>query len=209
MRWQPYGPNAVLLKFAEAPGDEAFARSCALARALEANPPAGLVDFVPAFTTLLLEFEPTAQPDFRKIVAELEGRLESEIPEGDIHEVPVNYNGPDLERVAVNSHLSIKEVVELHAAPTYKVYMIGFSPGFPYLGDLDPQLHTPRLASPRVRVPAGSVGIGGSHTGIYSVETPGGWNIIGSTEVKLFNPAQTGSRMFLLKAGDRVRFVPR
>jgi len=86
--------------------------------------------------------------------------------------------------------------------------MLGFSPGFPYLGDLDARLHTSRLASPRTCVPAGSVAIGGEHTGIYSVEGPGGWNIIGHTSVKLFDPAKQGAEMFLLRQGDCVRFVP-
>ena len=86
--------------------------------------------------------------------------------------------------------------------------MLGFSPGFPYLGDLDSRLHTPRLASPRTHVAAGSVAIGGSHTGIYSVDGPGGWNIIGHTNLKPFNSARDGAEMFFLRQGDRVRFVP-
>src|SRR5439155_10910719 len=94
---------------------------------------------------------------------------------------------------------------ERHAAVIYKVCMLGFSPGSPYLGDLDARLHTPRLATPRTRVPAGSVAIGGQHTGIYPSETPGGWNIVGHPPIKLFNPAEMS---FLLNAGDQIRFVP-
>ena len=124
-----------------------------------------------------------------------------------VKEIPVRYDGPDLERVAKIKGLSVAQVCELHAATIYKVYMLGFAPGFPYLGDLDKRLHTPRLASPRTRVPAGSVAIGGEHTGIYSVASPGGWNIIGHTVAKLFDPA-TDATPFLLQAGDRVRFVP-
>jgi inhibitor of KinA len=120
----------------------------------------------------------------------------------------VRYDGSDLERVAQANQLSVAQLCELHAAPVYKVYMLGFAPGFPYLGDLDPRLHTPRLPAPRARVAAGSVAIGGEHTGIYSVETPGGWNIIGRTPVKLFDPAREDEAMFLLRAGDRVKFVP-
>jgi len=99
----------------------------------------------------------------------------------------------------------------LHCEPVYKVYCLGFAPGFPYLGDLNPRLHTPRLATPRTRVPAGSVAIGGEHTGIYSVESPGGWNIIGRTTVALFDPSRRDEHdeaaAFLLRAGDRVKFV--
>ena len=104
--------------------------------------------------------------------------------------------------------MTARDVAELHSSTLYKVYLLGFSPGFPYLGDLDSRLHTPRLPSPRTRVPAGTVAIGGEHTGIYSVEGPGGWNIIGHTKVKLFDPSSDGPEMSLLRQGDRVRFVP-
>ena len=206
IQWSRDGPNAVLLRFADAPGDEAFARSRALAATLEHNPPVGLVDYVPAFTTMVLEFGSQVPERIPELIEELERGAIAELPPEPTKEISVIYNGPDLKRVAEIRGLTTAEVIELHAARTYKVYMLGFSPGFPYLGDLDPRLHTPRLASPRTRVAAGSVAIGGSHTGIYSVDTPGGWNIIGFTEAKLFDP--TRERVFLLEAGDRVRFVP-
>lgn len=206
MRWIPYGPNAVLVKFADAPGDEAFARSRALVAALERDPPPGLVEYVPAFTTLLLEFEVGIPPQLPALIGQLETAAATTLPERPVREIAVKYNGPDLHRIADTNKLSTEEVITLHAAPIYKVYMLGFSPGFPYLGDLDPRLHTPRLASPRPRVAAGSVAIGGSHTGIYSIDSPGGWNIIGFTEAKLFDPSR--AEMFLLSAGDRVKFVP-
>lgn len=206
MRWAFYGPNAVLLKFADALGDEAFARSRAVAAALERSPPPGLIEYVPAFTTMLLEFAARVPDGISEFIDGLEKASRIEVAPGRIQEIPVIYNGPDLQRVAEMHKLTTAEVIELHSAPTYKVYMLGFAPGFPYLGDLDSRLHTPRLASPRARVAAGSVAIGGSHTGIYSVDTPGGWNIIGSTNMKLFDAAQ--KEMFLLRAGDRVRFVP-
>ena len=200
MKIQPYGPNAVLITFADKLGDEAFARGRALAHALERNPPPGLVEYVPAFTTMLLEFERDV-PD----LSFLEHVTVADLPPAPIKEIPVTYNGPDLQRVADHNQLTVGDVCERHAAVIYKVYMLGFSPGFPYLGDLDPQLQTPRLASPRTRVPAGSVAIGGQHTGIYPSETPGGWNIIGHTPVKLFDAAHT---TFFLQPGDRVKFVP-
>lgn len=197
---QPYGPNAVLVTFADKLGDETFARGRALARALEQNPPPGLVEYVPAFTTMLLEFERDV-PELsflREVTA-------ADLPPAPLKEIPVIYNGPDLQRVADHNHLTVPEVCERHVAVIYKVYMLGFSPGFPYLGDLDSRLHTPRLSTPRTRVPAGSVAIGGQHTGIYPSETPGGWNIIGHTPAKLFDPAHM---TFLLHPGDRVKFVP-
>jgi len=200
MRIQPYGPNAVLITFADKLGDEAFVRGRAIAHHLKQNPPQGLIEYVPAFTTMLLEFTGPV-PD----LSFLDHVSANELPVTPIKEIPVIYNGPDLQRVADHNRLTVPEVCERHAGEIYKVYMLGFSPGFPYLGDLDPRLHTPRLAAPRTRVPAGSVAIGGQHTGIYPSETPGGWNLIGQTSVKLFNSADMS---FLLHPGDRVRFVP-
>ncbi len=212
MKWLPYGPHALLLQFADRVGDAAFARGRAIAAELEQHPPAGLVEVVPAFTTILLEFDPRVVPDTNSMAIDLEKRLahaaEIKPPPAPLKEIPVIYDGPDLQRVAELHRLTIAEVCKIHAATIYKVYMLGFSPGFPYLGDLDPRLHTPRLASPRPRVPAGSVAIGGEHTGIYSVDTPGGWNIIGRILVKLFDPASQGEAMFFLRPGDRVKFVP-
>ena len=200
MKIQPYGPNAVLITFADRLGEDAFARGRAIAQQLEQNPLPGLIEYVPAFTTMLLEFNgPVPDLSFLDHIRVID------VPVSPIREIPVIYNGPDLERVAEHNQLTVAEVCERHAAVICKVYMLGFSPGFPYLGDLDPRLHTPRLATPRTRVPAGSVAIGGQHTGIYPSETPGGWNIVGHTPIKLFNPAEMS---FLLNAGDQIRFVP-
>ena len=206
----PYGPKALLFRFAERVGEEAFARGCAIAAELERNPPAGMVEFVPAFTTVLVKFEGaeqalTAKEGLARRFEKCEAVALSPRP---VVDIPVIYKGVDLQRVVELHALTTREVIEIHSAAIYKVYMLGFSPGFPYLGDLDPRLHTPRLASPRTRVPAGSVAIGGEHTGIYPVESPGGWNIIGHTNVKLFDPATQSAEMFLLGHGDRVRFVP-
>jgi len=106
--------------------------------------------------------------------------------------------------------LTTSEVIDLHSAPVYKVYLLGFSPGFPYLGELNERLHTPRLTTPRARITAGSVAIGGEHTGVYSVDSPGGWNVIGHTSVPMFVPAvgDAAEEMFFLRPGDRVKFVP-
>ena len=215
MTWNPYGPHSVLLKFAEAVGESAFARCSALVTELEQNPPAGLVEFVPAFTTILLEFDPAVGADISQITSDVVAKLNAlavaELPPSPVREIPVKYDGPDLDRVAQLHDLTTREVCELHSAPIYRVYLLGFSPGFPYLGDLDPRLHTPRLSSPRPKVAAGSVAIGGEHTGIYSVDSPGGWNVIGHTPVRIFDSTLTGSEgreMFRLKPGDRVKFVP-
>ncbi|SIQ00059.1 sensor histidine kinase inhibitor, KipI family [Aeromonas sp. RU39B] len=127
--------------------------------------------------------------------------------------IPVIYGGdagPDLADVARHTGLTEREVVARHSGASYVVYFLGFLPGFPYMGGLPPELTTPRRAEPRVAVPAGAVGIGGSQTGIYPLASPGGWQLIGRTPLPLFNPAETatGSGPTLLRPGDRVRFVP-
>lgn len=216
MNWIPYGPHALLVQFAERVGDEAFARSRALVAELERHPPVGLTEFVPGFLNVLLEFDPHHTPAPELLAPELVTRLEAaaavQPPPAALKEIPVTYNGPDLDRVAQINQLTTREVRELHAGSVYKVYLLGFAPGFPYLGELDRRLHTPRLPSPRLRVAAGSVAIGGEHTGIYTVDSPGGWNIIGQTSLKIFDPERGGTErcdpaMFLLQPGDRVRFV--
>jgi KipI family sensor histidine kinase inhibitor len=167
-----------------------------------------LREFVPSFTSVLLEFTPGTLFDPQTIVDKLALAASAPADESPVRVLPVRYDGPDLGRVAERAGLSVAEVIERHVAVTYRVYALGFSPGFPYLGDLDPRLHTPRLESPRARVPAGSVAIGGSHTGVYSIESPGGWNLIGRTGVRLFAPERGGVATFLLAPGDRVRFEP-
>jgi KipI family sensor histidine kinase inhibitor len=123
---------------------------------------------------------------------------------GRLHEIPVRYHGPDLERVASHAGLTAEDVVELHAQTEYLVYCLGFAPGFVYCGEVPAAIATPRLDSPRTKVPPGSVGIAGRQTGIYAVESPGGWNLIGSTEMKLFDPTRSEPSPFA--PGDRIRF---
>ena len=213
MKWTAYGPGALLFRFADRVGEEALAQQQGIVAELERDPPSGLIEFVPAFTTILLLFDLKLVPEPARVAEGLGRRLDGAaqvrlpaVPPA--VEIPVRYDGQDLAALAEAKKLSVEEVCALHYAPVYKVYMLGFSPGFPYLGDLDPRLHLARLASPRSRVPAGSVAIGGEHTGIYTVDGPGGWNVIGHTHWKVFDPDQDGRAMFQLKPGDRVRFVP-
>lgn len=134
---------------------------------------------------------------------------EAQLPESRQVDIPVIYGGeggPDLNVVAEQAAMTPKQVVELHSSGNYVVYFIGFQPGFPYLGGLDQRLHMPRRAEPRVLVPAGSVGIGGSQTGVYPLASPGGWQLIGQTQVALFEPKNQPPT--LLRPGDTVRFVP-
>ncbi len=219
MNWVCYGPTALLFQFAERAGEPAFNRSQAIVAELEKLPPAGLVEYVPALTTVLLEFDPTLVPSPARLAPLLLERFAAAIgmatssKSAKIKEIPVTYDGEDLPRMSEAKQMSVAQICELHAAPVYRVYMLGFAPGFPYLGDLDPRLRMPRLAVPRQNVRAGSVAIGGEHTGIYPIDSPGGWNIIGHTAVKIFDvvrgsPNGLDEEMFLLRPGDGVKFVP-
>ncbi len=216
MNWVPYGPNSLLFRFAVQVGEQALSRQRGIVMDLERHPPAGLVEFVPAYTTILLVFDPKIVPEPKHAAQDLLERFQAachaKLQTSPVKEIPVRYDGEDLEAIARKPAMTVEQVCELHSAPVYRVYMLGFSPGFPYLGDLDPRLHTPRLASPRVNVRAGSVAIGGGHTGIYTVDSPGGWNIIGHTPLKIFDPMRgepngPDDAMFWLKPGDRVKFV--
>ena len=126
-----------------------------------------------------------------------------------ITEIPVCYGGvfgPDIENVAKLAGLTVEEVIKIHSQEDYLIYMLGFLPGFTYLGGLDERIHTPRLANPRIKIPAGSVGIGGSQTGIYPLDSPGGWQLIGKTPVKTYDPLREPPILF--EAGQYIRFVP-
>ncbi len=211
-----YGSHAWCVHFAERADEAAFLRgrslAAALARSLESLGPSGLREIIPAPTTLLLDFHPEAQPldqaTLQQLVEQAFAQPATSEPERCV-EIPVHYGGLDLERVAHHSGLSPEAVIERHHQGRYRVLCLGFAPGFPYLGGLDTALATPRLATPRPRVPAGSVAIGGDHTGIYSIPSPGGWNLIGQTSTVLFDPHTSDlEKMFGLRAGDRVSFVP-
>lgn len=125
---------------------------------------------------------------------------------GKLHIIPVCYNGEDLEQLAYAKNLTVQQVIEIHTSVQYTIYMIGFLPGFPYLGGLDERLHLPRREVPRKSVPNGSVGIGGSQTGIYPIESPGGWHLIGQTPIDIFS-ATSLDTPFLFQAGDRIQFT--
>jgi inhibitor of KinA len=139
----------------------------------------------------------------------MEGRLDQlEIPLPRTVEIPVSYGGdfgPDIEFVAQAHNLTVEDVIRIHSRALYQIYMIGFTPGFPFLGGLPEDLKTPRLETPRPLVPAGSVGIANNQTGVYPIDSPGGWRLIGRTPLSLFNPSRENP--FLYRAGDMIRFV--
>ncbi len=180
--------------------------------ALEGDPPAGVIEVVPAYRSLLIIYNPshTTNADLQQQIHDLEAKLTTlEIPEPTVIEIPVCYGGkfgPDIENVAKHHGITEDDVVRCHSEPEYLIYMIGFTPGFPYLGGLPENLHTPRLDTPRLKVPAGTVGIANNQTGIYPVASPGGWQLIGRTPLKLFDLAK--KEPFLLKAGAYLKFRP-
>jgi KipI family sensor histidine kinase inhibitor len=184
-------------------------------RGLERAAPQHYEEAVPGADNLLLLFKrPIALSALQEWLQQLQGEGSLVKSRSHCHEVPVVYDGPDLTAVAQATGYSEAQVVALHSAPEYRVRMMGFTPGFPYLDGLDPRLHLPRKASPRDRIAPGAVAIGGSHAGIYSVASPGGWHLLGRTELALFQPQKAkGSvceprAIFALAPGDRLKFKP-
>lgn len=195
MRLRPAGERAVLAEVDDLPTVHALA---AAARGLP-----GVVDVVPGYRTVLV----TVSGDVGPVRAALPSvPLRPADAVGRLVEVPVVYDGPDLDDVARLTGLSRDDVVARHAAPVYVVAFLGFAPGFPYLVGLDPALHVPRRATPRTSVPAGAVGLAGDQTGVYPHATPGGWQLVGRTDVVLFDADRDPPS--LLAPGDRLRFVP-
>ena len=172
----------------------------------------GIVATVPTFRSLFIQYDPCVL-SHEELCRRLETRHltlnTKHLPVHRIIEIPVCYGarfGPDLRDGEKLTGLSADEIIALHSGHNYRIYMLGFLPGFPYLGGLDERICMPRLATPRTRIPAGSVGIGGSQTGIYPVDSPGGWRLIGATPLTLYDPSREHPIPY--KSGDYIRFVP-
>ncbi len=216
-RFFPMGDQALVVEFGDRIDSSLSLHIASLAAQLRASRLPGVIDIVPAYTTLALHYDPAGlgagASAYETLVEAVSTWLADpsagEQPAGRIVEIPVCYGGEfgeDLESLAREHGLSVDEAIALHSTTDYHVHMLGFVPGFAYLGGLDARLVTPRRTTPRPRVPAGSVGIGGEQTGVYPLETPGGWQIIGRTPLQLFQPQAMPP--CLLGAGDTVRFVP-
>lgn len=208
-RIAPLGDAGVLVTFADRIDGSARDRVAALTERLRGETAAGVVELVPALVTLAVHYQPDEIdfPTLRDRILRALATLgpAAAPPVGRSIAIPVVYDGPDLEAVARAVALPVDEVIARHQAPEYRVALLGFVPGFGYLTGLDPRLVLPRRSAPRPRVPAGSVAIAGEQTGVYPASTPGGWHLIGRTEVRMFDPSRGPPS--LLAVGDRVRFV--
>ena len=212
MRILTVGDCAVSVELGQEISLEINHKVMALKMVLEREPIRGIVELIPTYCSLLIQYDPM---DLR--YGQLRDRLEAlvtqldevEMPPKQVVEIPVAYGGeygPDLGEVARAHNISEEEVIKLHSEPEYPIYMLGFVAGFPYLGGMNKAIATPRKKSPRLKIEAGSVGIAGEQTGIYSVESPGGWQIIGRTPLKLYDVER--EEPVLLKAGQYVKFKP-
>lgn len=226
VEFYPLGENAIMVEFGKCIDPEINRKVMALVAYLEQHPFSGMLEYISAYKNVTIFYDPllvNALPitveegdmplSYRKMIKVIEKILASidinKSSKAKIVEIPVCYGGefgPDIEFVAEHNHLSVKEVIDIHSSGEYLVYMIGFAPGFPFLGGMSEKIATPRRSSPRLAIPVGSVGIAGSQTGAYPIETPGGWQLIGRTPVEVFCPQNNPPT--LLDAGNVVKFKP-
>jgi len=203
------GDSALLLELDETIDAGINARAIASAAAVRRDAPAGVRDVVSTYRSVAVHFDPlTADVDAIRTAIERAAGSAPAVVEGKQVDIPVQYGGeagPDLAEVAAFARLEIEDAIDLHAGTPYRVFMLGFLPGFAYMGPVDARIAMPRRASPRVRVPAGSVGIGGQQTGVYPRESPGGWRLIGRAGVRVFDASR--AQPCLVAPGDLVRFV--
>ena len=207
----PLGDSSLLVQLGDEIDLAVNQRVHTLASLVEASSINGIIETVPAYATLLVHYDPLIL-SFAQLKNHLRAKInlveEASNRKRRFIEVPVRYGGNygiDLESVASHLHLKVEDVIRIHSERTYTIFMMGFTPGFPYMGKLDDAIIMPRLETPRTRVPAGTVAIAGSQTGIYSIDSPGGWRLIGWTPLELFSPES--KTPFLFSPGDEVKFV--
>ena len=204
------GDTSITVEFGNEISEAINARIRAFGIALADSKLPGIVETVPTYRSITVHYDPE-QIRYDALVAELKkllGKLDKiQIPPSTVLEIPVLYGGetgPDLDFVAEHSGLTPEEVIKLHTSTEYLIYMLGFTPGFTYLGGMDEKIATPRLKTPRVKIPAGSVGIAGSQTGVYPIDSPGGWQLIGQTPVHMYDANR--ATPILPEAGQYIKF---
>lgn len=211
IRYLPYGDCAVNVEFGNKIDPELNKQIRAFRITLEKEQIPGIIETVPTYRSILIHYQPDKirygelTKKFDQVLANME---EVEIPPSSVIEIPTLYGGeemgPDIGNVAAHNGLTEEEVIKIHTSTEYLIYMLGFVTGYPYLGGMDKRIATPRLKQPRVKIPAGSVAIGGEQTGVYPIVSPGGFQIIGRTPLKLYDPDREDP--VLLAAGQYVKF---
>lgn len=206
------GDSSILIEFGNEISPKINQRIASTVQMMRQQQIEGVIDIIPAFCSLVINYDPRVV-SYEEITKRMEKLLKMDIKtetsSKKVYEIPVCYGGeygPDLAFIAENAGLTQEEVIKIHSSRDYLIYMLGFLPGFCYLGGLDERIHTPRLANPRLKINAGSVGIGGSQTGIYPLDSPGGWQLMGMTPVKTYDPERAVP--ILVEAGDYIRFIP-
>jgi inhibitor of KinA len=205
------GDRALVVEFGDGIEEGINSKIRSLTLAIEREGILGIIETIPTYRSLMLIYEPMIIElgQLIDIVKSIEIKIdEMKLPQAKVIEIPTLYGGkygPDIDFVASHNKISSDEVIKIHTSPEYLIYMIGFTPGLPYLGGMKDKIATPRLQNPRVKIPVGSVGIAGGQTGIYPIESPGGWQLIGRTPVKLYEPYR--KEPILLNAGDYLKFV--
>ena len=206
------GDSSLLIEFGKEISPEINQKISATVQMMREQHIEGVVDTIPAFCSLLINYDPRVV-SYEDLKERMQNLVKLDAKTGEtkkkVFEIPVCYGGeygPDIASIAKHAGLTEEEVIQIHSSRDYLIYMLGFLPGFCYLGGLDERIHTPRLANPRIKINAGSVGIGGSQTGIYPLDSPGGWQLMGMTPVKTYDPDREVP--ILVEAGDYIRFVP-
>lgn len=211
VKYLPAGDSSLTMEFGNEISVEINGKIRNTVNAIESSPPEGLTELIPTYRSIQVLYDPSVI-DYGNMVISLEKILHSATDGGvdnyRIVEIPTCYGyeyGPDLEFVAKHNNLTVDDVIKIHTGSDYLLYMLGFTPGFGYLGGMSEKIATPRLQVPRTIIPGGSVGIAATQTGIYPIDSPGGWQLIGRTPIKLYDPLS--EIPVLLNAGDYVRFT--
>jgi len=204
------GDKAILIKFEQKISSEISAKIRQLTASIEAIQNPAIIEIIPSYAAVCVIYEPlimnydTIKTFLSSLLADIAG---NRLISGVVFEIPVLYNheaGPDLGFISKHSGFCVEEIIKIHTAPEYLIYMLGFAPGFPYLGGMDERIAAPRLKVPRQKIVPGSVGIAGSQTGMYPIESPGGWQLIGRTPIKLYDPERTPPVYY--QTGDYIKY---